>query len=186
MVHPESSPITFLDALQSTDEKLLKAIYVGNYPGVERFITQNNGNTDDARDIYQEAFLAVWRNVRLQRFSPADEQEYAAYLFRVAKNKWIDQLRANKHKYMVALTNDEQLSPANGTDQQETDQYIDAVKKHYTGLGEKCRELLSMFYFQKLSLKKIAAFFSWTEPSAKNNKYRCIKQLRELIINKGK
>lgn len=168
------SPVAFLDALQSNDEQVLQAMYTHNYPGVERYVLKNKGTTDDARDIYQEAFLAVWRNIKLRKFTPRSSLEYGAYLFRVSKNKWIDHLRAHKHLHTAAL--EEQPE-----EEDDIHPYIDAVKTQFAVLGEQCRELLARFYFKKDSLRAIAAHFSWTEASAKNNKYRCLKQLRALV-----
>ncbi|HEY0040609.1 MAG TPA: hypothetical protein VGB71_08105, partial [Flavisolibacter sp.] len=59
-----------------------------------------------------------------------------------------------------------------------------AVRENFTKLGNNCRELLNRFYFQKESLRTIALAFQWTEATAKNNKYRCLQQLRELIKNR--
>lgn len=145
---------------------------------------KNNGNAEDARDIYQEAFLATWRNVQLERFVPARETDYSAYLFRIAKNKWIDHLRAHKNRRMVELVEDstEEAEPGELT---EVHNYLDQVKQQFERLGERCRDLLSKFYFQQLPLRRIAAHFSWTEASAKNNKYRCLKQLRDMVVKEG-
>ncbi|MGN6416549.1 MAG: RNA polymerase sigma factor [Pseudobacter sp.] len=180
------SSITFLQTLESSDEQLLKNLYSNNYRGVEQYITRNSGSTEDAKDLYQEAFLAVWRNVQLGSFKPANENEYGAYLFRVAKNKWIDQLRAGKNRQIIPLGDESLLAATDGMEQTETNQYIDEVIKKFSALGERCRSLLELFYFKKQSMQQIAAFFSWTEESAKNNKYRCLKQLRESVINKLK
>ena len=61
--------------LKESDEKVLQYIYVSNYPRIEQYVLGNNGTADDARDIYQEAFLAVWRNVQLVCFA-----EFVFYL----------------------------------------------------------------------------------------------------------
>ncbi|WP_126974307.1 RNA polymerase sigma factor [Gynurincola endophyticus] len=181
MSQPEESSV-FVEAIQRDDLHLLKRLYVHNFQQVNYYIVKNSGTEDDVKDIYQEAFLAVWRNVQLARFSPVDEKEFSAYLFRVAKNKWIDELRKKKTRQVV-LVNDsiDEIPFHQETD--ETDLYIDTVKSKYKHLGERCRELLKRFYFNKQSLKEIAAAFGWTEASAKNNKYRCLKQLRELVMN---
>lgn len=182
---PRLSSHTFAEQLLSADELVLKTIYARNYRVAEQYVIQNSGTTEDARDVYQEAFMAVWRNIHLNKFTPADENEFGAYLFRVTKNKWIDQLRSSKNKRIVELANDE---PGEWIDEDvtETDMYIDAVKKQFGKLGERCRNLLELFYFKKQSLAKIAEQFSWTEASAKNNKYRCLKQLREMVTSNGK
>jgi len=175
----------FADRLKSGEEAILKTLYLRYRGTVEHHVLQNSGSNDDANDVYQEAFIAVWRNVQLDRFVPQDEREFAAYLIRVAKNKWIDELRKSKNKQRVTMDMEFDGGSVQQPEADETDAYIEAVKKQYQHLGERCRELLNRFYFRKESLRKIAEAMGWTEASAKNNKYRCLKQLRELVIKEG-
>lgn len=167
----------FLSTLRSNDGQLLKRLYLDGFEVVRQYVLRNNGSGDDAHDVYQEAFLATWRNVQLERFSPQDNQAFLAYLLRVGKNKWIDELRKRQTKVAV-IQNDPRDEE---TYDQDIDGYIDAVRQQYGKLGERCRELLSRFYFRKQRLRDIATHFGWTEASAKNNKYRCLKELREHI-----
>jgi DNA-directed RNA polymerase specialized sigma24 family protein len=44
--------------------------------------------------------------------------------------------------------------------------------------------VLTLYYFMKQSMSKIAAVFSWTEATAKNNKYRCLQRLRNMVVGK--
>jgi len=175
----------FADSLKSGKEMILKSLYLRYRGTVEHYVLRNSGSTDDANDVYQEAFIAVWRNVQLDRFVPANESEFGAYLIRVAKNKWIDELRRNKSKASVSLNDEYDVSARLSTTADEADMYIDTVKNQYRYLGKRCRELLGRFYFRKESLRKIAEVFGWTETSAKNNKYRCLKQLREMVLKGG-
>ena len=73
----------------------------------------------------------------------------------------------------------------NGHEPPEADneQYIEQVKSGYLSMGDQCKELLKRFYFRKESLREIAAFFSWTEATAKNNKYRCLQKLRGSVLD---
>lgn len=171
--------------LKESDEKVLQYIYVSNYPKVEQFILGNSGTTDDAHDIYQEAFLAVWRNVQLDKFRPQNETAVAGYIYQIARNKWLDQLRSVKNKKKADLPDEisHQLADTPQLDDAEMG-YLELVKEEYERLGDPCRELLNRFYFKKESMREIAAHFSWTEASAKNNKYRCLQRLRNMVINK--
>lgn len=187
MQRSEIKPLStqdFLQVVKSGDEKVLKKLYAGLYGRVEQYVRNNSGTGEDAKDIYQEAFLAVWRNISLGRFAPGDENAFSAYLFQVAKFKWIDRLRAIKGKQVVDI-NEEQLGerlPDPATDEEED--YMNLVRSELTRLGSQCRELLNRFYFRQQSLREIATHFSWTEASAKNNKYRCLQQLRNFVRQK--
>lgn len=168
------------DALKVNDESALKKFYKDNYPKIEKYVVNNNGTTEDAKDIYQEAFIAVWRNIQLEKFYPQNENALEGYLYRIAKNKWLDHLRSGHYKKTAAMNADsgdtaEALLP------NEDEDYIADVKSQFKNLGENCREVLIRFYYKKESMRIIAEKFAWTEATAKNNKYRCLQRLRELL-----
>ncbi len=177
--------LSLIERLKSDDEQTLKVLYAASYDVSMHFVLKNNGSEEDAKDIYQEAFLVTWRNVQLDRFVPEIESEFGAYLIRVAKNKWIDVLRKNKRNDVVSLDERYDTEDTGGESASEVDTYLDRVKMQYKRLGSRCRELLGRFYFQKQSLRDIAKVYGWTEASAKNNKYRCLKQLRDLVTKEG-
>lgn len=169
-----------LAAIKQNDDAALKALYLENYSKVEAYVMANSGTADEAKDIYQEAFIAVWRNIQLNKFTPVNETSLGGYLYQVAKNKWLDHLRSGHHKKLVPLDGSE-----NGALVEELPEnqqaYLLALRKNFAKLGNTCRELLQRFYFGKESLRTIAQAFQWTEATAKNNKYRCLQQLREFI-----
>lgn len=165
-------------------EESLAEIYTANYPAVEKYILANSGTREDAKDIYQETFLAFWRNVQLNRFELQHENSVSSYLMRIAKYKWIDVLRKNDKIKLTAVDTDHADDTGIYRLEQEDEQYLLQVKKHYKNMGEPCKELLYRFYFKKEMLRQIAAHFSWTEATAKNNKYRCLLKLRNLVLNK--
>jgi RNA polymerase sigma factor (sigma-70 family) len=167
------------------NEKMLEQIYAANYPAIEKFILANSGTREDAKDIYQEAFLAFWRNVQLNKFEAQHENAVSSYLMRIAKFKWIDVLRKNETRKTTGMETDHaDESPVYDVLEKEEETYLNLVKTRYKTMGEPCKELLYRFYFKKEMMKQIAAHFSWTEATAKNNKYRCLHKLRNLVLNR--
>ena len=174
-----------LTRVKINDEKVLKEVYSAHYPAILRYILANQGSSSDAKDIYQEAFLAFWRNVQLDKFRAEHPQAIGSYLMRIAKNKWIDVLRKEK-RLPVSPLEGKEVGETNATAvNTEEEQYLQQVKGHYRKMGEPCKELLYRFYFRKEMLRQIATHFSWTEATAKNNKYRCLQKLRDAVLNKS-
>ena len=170
-----------LTAIRQNDEGALKALYLENYPKVEQYVLTNSGTVEEAKDIFQEAFIAVWRNVQANRFTESQGGSLAGYLFQVAKYKWLDHLRSAHVKKHVSLPKDNNgWLPAEELPEEEQ-AYLAQIRNNFAKLGQNCRDLLKRFYFQKQSMRTIAAAFDWTEATAKNNKYRCLQRLRELI-----
>ncbi len=170
-------------AIENNDEITLKIFYQNNYPKVEKYVLENGGTTDEAKDIYQEAFIAVWRAIQLKKFQPQTETSLDGYLYQVARNKWLDQLRSAKRKSIIPLTdginNREEVPDVSEWEQLQ----INSIKANLLLLGEVCKDVLARFYYHKQSMRTIAAHLNWTEATARTNKYRCLERLREAIKN---
>lgn len=176
------SEFEYIKAIKANDEGTLKSLYVGNYFKIEKYVLNNKGTVEDAKDVFQEAFITVWQNIQLDKFYPqkGDTNELAGYLYRIAKNKWLDHLRSNHFKKVERLSNDAHSLQDDMPLEEDLD-YIAEVKDKFKHLGSKCREVLTMFYYRKESMRVIAEKFDWTEATAKNNKYRCLQKLCELL-----
>ena len=168
------------NAIKANDEVALKSLYESNYHIIERYVLKNNGSIDHAKDIYQEAFIAMWRNLQLDKFYPESENALAAYLCQIARNKWMDHLRSTPFKKNMPINDLVHKLPEANIEEVDND-FINDVKKHFENLGENCKELLARFYYKKQSMNTIAKRFAWTDATARNNKYRCLQQLREII-----
>lgn len=170
-----------LSAIRKNDEKALRLLYQSNYPKVQKFVLDNNGNTDEAKDIFQEAFISCWRNIQLDKFQPQHEAALDAYLFQIAKNKWLDRLRLIKKVQLVPITNESNGIGDTKELAEKEEQLIRSIKENFLRIGDLCRDTLQRFYYQRQSMQMIADAMGWTEATARNNKYRCLQQLRKLI-----
>jgi len=168
-------------AVLANDDKALETLYTANFYKTEAFIVANSGTAEEAKDIFQEAFIAVWQNVKAGRFVPQNGSSLEAYLFQIAKYKWYDHLKAAKKINVVQLDDGPFVEAASN---EEEEKYMESVQHHFKNLGEPCKQVLTLFYYMKKSMANIAAAFSWTEATAKNNKYRCLQRLRSLVVEK--
>jgi RNA polymerase sigma factor (sigma-70 family) len=188
----EKSPILaknqgFIEAIQNNDTKVLKALYTSNYPKIEILVLKNSGSKDQAKDIYQDAFLAVWQNIKLNKFIPRSESSINGYLYTIAKNKWMDVLRSQGYKKTVVtsqlnhfeIKDDEN----NGIDDDILkDKRLEDVMQAFRDLGDACKSLLSKFYFEKKSMNVIAEELAIDSASTRNKKYRCMQKLKEIAL----
>ncbi|MDC8002940.1 sigma-70 family RNA polymerase sigma factor [Aureisphaera galaxeae] len=179
--------IALVNAIKSNDEIVLKKLYQDNYRKVEVHVLKNKGTMPQAKDIYQEAFLAMYQNIKEDKFTPKNETALQGYLFQISKNKWTDYLRSSRFKKTTQIPEGFQIKEEfslNGQenaeqDSKKTESAIHAFKQ----MGNECKKLLEIFYFQKKSLREIAALFDIGEASARNKKYRCIQKLRALVLS---
>ncbi|MCB0445209.1 MAG: sigma-70 family RNA polymerase sigma factor [Gelidibacter sp.] len=175
-----------IEAIKANDSVVLKTFYTTNYYKVEALVLKNNGTKEHAKDIYQDAFIAVWNNIKNDTFIPQNESALQGYLYQIAKNKWMDVLRSSQFKKTKFI--DDTLPLTDATEEQ-TNENISIEKqklKHtmavFKTFGSPCKELLTAFYFEKESLRDIAKKLQIEETTARNKKYRCMEKLRELIL----
>ncbi|WP_111668891.1 RNA polymerase sigma factor [Algoriphagus litoralis] len=166
--------------IKDNERKVMTALYVEVFPKVKHYILKNNGDEDEAKDIFQEAFLVAWKKVKKGEFIPQNSSAMKGFLFQISKNKWLDWLRSSKFKREQSLN----AYPLDVSDDSYSGDLEDKMLKLEAGflkLGENCKELLKRFYFQKMSVEDLAQSFGWTAQTAKNNKYRCMETLRKLM-----
>jgi RNA polymerase sigma factor (sigma-70 family) len=177
-----------VSAIKNNNEIVLKSLYTNNYHKVEYLVLNNNGSLEQAKDIFQEAYIAVWKNIKSNSFVPKNETAINGYLYTIAKNKWMDYLRSSEYKKKVSLTTlnhiqEEEDSTTFSESSKEQDQKLSLAMKAFKNLGNPCKELLTKFYFEKKSMKIIAEELSLDAASTRNKKYRCMQKLRELALN---
>lgn len=173
------------EAIKRNDSKVLKELYQHNFDKVKAYVLQNSGNQDQAKDLYQDAFIALWKNVKDNKFEPKNANELGAYLFTIAKNKWLDTVRSKRFKSTVKqeenhlkLVQNDENEPEIGEKQEKLNKVLNALKD----LEKGCRELLSQFYFEKKSMQQIGEDADLDPASARNKKYRCMQKLRALAL----
>ncbi len=173
-----------LDAIKANKEAALKQFYQEEYPKTERYVREKGGTAEQAKDIFQEAFIAVWRNVQLEKVQLDNGAKLSAYLYQVAKNKWIDYLRSGHYKNTMAVSDLHDGFDTADELPEEQHQYLEAVKIAFKQLSENCKEVLNRFYYKNESVLVIAEAMEWTEATVRNNKYRCMERLRDMLKKK--
>jgi len=173
-----------IKAIQANDTVVLQKLYSENYPKVEAHILRNNGNKAQAKDVFQEAMIALWRAVKSEKFQAINSSAVQGYLYTIAKNKWIDYLRSSGYKKEVS--SELVMTNWGEVDEEEEDSDYEVKLKlardAFKQLGENCRVLLSKFYFEKKSMEAIAEILKLDAASTRNKKYRCMQKLRAMVI----
>lgn len=178
-----------LDAFLNNEEVPLREFYIAEYPKTKYYVLKNGGTLDNVNDVFQEAYFACWKKLSTGKFKPKNKAEIEAYLFTIAKNKWIDQTRLVSRKKTISI--DEKMYHLKADDTNDTSEMAENEERlsitlaAFENLGQACKELLTQFYFHKISLREIAEKLNMEEASAKNKKYRCIQKLKELANSVG-
>src|SRR5258708_4577280 len=149
---------------------------------------------EDARDVYQEAFLKVYRNLHCFRF----ECSFYTWLYRIVTNVCLDHLRRRQ-----ARPEDQSPEQNSGLHEEGITDYFERQREHRpaldperTFIGKEIRaqiatamERLSpherivfeMKHYQGLKLRAIGDALGTTEETVKNSLFRATRKLRNEL-----
>lgn len=150
---------------------------------IESFITQNNGTKEDAKDVFQETVISLYNNVKNNKYSP--DSKLSTYLFSISKNTWYKKLRKNGRISNLEDNEHQQISSEENIQRQiEYTEQQKLIGKLLHKVGQECGKLLKLFYFEKMRMVKIASAMDYSsEQVAKNQKSKCMKKLRVVVLS---
>lgn len=91
----------YLIALRKGDNLLLQELYTKYSPQVISWMKKNNGSMSDAKDIFQEALIALYNKACDPDFVLT--YPIGGLIFQICKNKWIDQIRKKNKESEVRI-----------------------------------------------------------------------------------
>lgn len=169
----------------ATESKLIAeekwiSIYKNTFPAAAKWIASKGGTLEEAKDIFQEVIIDIYEKKGWSE--PGEIQNQKAFFFAVLKNKWYRYF-SKKH----LKTSLEEFDSGVFIEEQSPGLVAESrLLSFLTKSGEKCMQLLSAFYFQKSSLKDIAATFGFSGVrSATVQKHKCLQKVQLSIREKS-
>ena len=145
---------------------------------------------EDARDVYQEAFLRVFRNLHAFRF----DCSFHTWLYRIVTNICLDQLRkrkVRKEESAVVETSDGIIDRMESfeEDAAESDpertmwnrQLRQRIENALKDLTPRERMVFELRHYQGLRLRNIGEMLGTTEEAAKNCLFRATQKMRVVL-----
>jgi RNA polymerase sigma-70 factor (ECF subfamily) len=152
------------------------------------FLSQLVGDMELARELSQEAFVRAWS--ALERFNP--KYRFSTWLFRIAHNLGIDQLRRRRllttPLYRTDAEGDEVEVVVPDLDKDplghlENRALASELREVIEGLRPEYRELVLLRHFGGLSYQEIADFTDMPLGTVKNKLFRAHSVLRKALTD---
>jgi len=160
----------------------IRAIYKEHFEQLSWFVINNNGNMHDAEDIFQEVVVGFIDAVQKNKFR--GESSIKTFLYSMNRFAWLNELkkrgRAVKREFSYEKGQDKNEPDASQfiVRQEARTRVLEIVDQ----LGETCKKILLMFYYENLSMKEILQKTEYeTEQVVRNKKYKCLKQLEQML-----
>jgi RNA polymerase sigma factor (sigma-70 family) len=176
-----SSDARILDLIRRGDEEGLVLLYQANRRMVAAFIQRNSGTQEDAEDMLQEAVVILWEKVRRGEFEY--RSKLSTFLFATVKNLWYRRLAQMRREIPSEMDPDRTIAddPSPLDEALESEQ-ARLVQTALERLGDPCKTLLVLYYWEELSMEEIARKLGFANAqTAKSKKYQCKKALEKLL-----
>lgn len=166
----------------NNSEDALNKLYVGYYPMILQFILNNNGDEQDAKDVYQEAIIVLYKKIKSGDFELSSKLK--TYIYSVCRRIWLKKLsKSNKEAVKIADFDDVEDVTTDMEKHEEKDRQFDKMQSALVLLGEPCKTIIQDFYINNLSMQDISEKFGYTNTdNAKTQKYKCLQRLKKLFF----
>jgi len=171
-----------IKGIRNHDSSILEHVYNTHYPIIEGYIIHNQGSREQARDIFQDAMIIVYKRIKSNELELTCK--FGTYLYAICKNIWMQERkkylqRTQKLRQQPLEVND----PGPADDPLLQNHLTDLFNKHFDALSKDCQKILSM-YFNNFSVEDIRAAMNYKDlHHTADRKYRCKKSLINRIVN---
>jgi RNA polymerase sigma factor (sigma-70 family) len=138
------------------------------------------GGLQDGEDIFQETVVTFIDLVQRRKFR--GDSSIKTFLTSIAKHIWLNELKRRKsvnHRESRFWTERDQEELFDSYEDQEIKaQFLILLSQ----LGDSCRQVLTMFYYENLTFAEIMEKMGYeSEQVVRNKKYKCLRELTGLV-----
>lgn len=179
------NPPDLLERLYLGENEAFELLYKKYYPPAAVYVRSNSGNEQDARDVFQQALLVLFKKTKEPGFRLSADP--GAFLRGVVRNLWLYRLRT-RLAHPVTSIGEQQHFPDTGADDMDlfykektlSDKHH-AIQQLIETLKPECQKLILLAYYRHMPSAEIAGQLGYTEAFIKVKKHRCMEALREKV-----
>jgi len=171
-----------ITGIRNHNSFILEHVYHTYLPIIEGYIIHNQGDKEQAKDVFKEAMIVVYNRIKSSELILTCK--FGTYLYAICKNIWMQerkkyQLHAEKLRQQPLVVND----PGPADDPLLQKHLTQVFDKHFHELSKDCQKILSM-YFNNFTVEDIRLAMNYKDlHHAADRKYRCKKSLIKRIVN---
>ncbi len=188
MKYSDSDDQSLVRAFHEGDEKAFEEIVRRYQRQVANIVYLTMGSRSDVEDLTQDVFLRIYKSIGRVNV----ETSLFSWIYRIALNLCIDELRRKKFRRMLALDTSEESAtdhvsaledPASASDDLMTEEKKNQVLHALKELTPAHRTALVLREYEEMSYKEIAETMQITEQAVKSRIFRAREELKDLLKN---
>ncbi|MEO9893707.1 sigma-70 family RNA polymerase sigma factor [Aurantibacter sp.] len=177
-----------ISQMKQRDRNALKEVYKEYKIEFFKFASRYTSDNEVLEDIFQDALIVLYENAQVGKLDQL-KSTLKTYLFGTGKFMLFKHFRDSKKEVPTEETYifdryEKQVINDVYEDKGMNDYQVKLIA-NFKKLGNKCREILELFYLKGIKLDEIMAIQGYENKNVvKSQKSRCLKTLKELIMKK--
>ena len=168
-----------IEGIAAHDHNALNYVYREEFPKIENLVSNNGGTSEEARDVFQEAMIIVYKKVSGEKLTLSSK--FSTYLYAICKLIWF----GYRKKHLKRLEKHSEILAVEELKMDYAEEFLDENKElfyyHFERLDPECKKLLKL-YFNGLSIEEIRKTLGFKSAhQTSDKKYRCKLALIESI-----
>ena len=185
--------------MKKNEELLIRKAQRGNLNAFESLVSLYDArvmgliynmlnNTEDARDIYQDVFLKVYKSIHKFRF----QSEFYTWLYRIVVNTCINFRKRRSKRMNESIDNFIETTDNNwklvssgdipNPEQNLLNKELDTkIQKSIELLSNKQKTVFILRHYQGHKLSEIAEIMNCSEGTVKNYMFRAVQKMKRLL-----
>lgn len=149
---------------------------------VLQLVLNNNGNEDDAKDVFQESVIVLYNKVKSGNFEL--NSKLKTFIYSVCRRLWLKRLNVQSRNVRNIEDFSEFIPIEDDMEKhEEKDRQFTLMENALAQLGEPCKTIIEDYYLQNRSMQEISEKFGYTNAdNAKTQKYKCLQRLKKIFF----
>lgn len=176
----------WIKLIKTDSNKTLQVIYtMYRKECVQWQMNMYNVNEEIAKDAFQLSIVILYENIVSEKIKFLTS-DLKTYLFGIVKNK-VREIIKKESKYLnegkIGVIKSEIIDTVD--EKEDIEILLNKVTQELSNMGDPCKSILKLFYFDQKSMQQIAHIVGHENPrTTKSKKYKCLKRLNKLVQNK--
>lgn len=178
----------YIDGLVNNNSGIVHEIYQKYYGRIQKLVIANSGNTEDARDLFQEVLVVLFHKGHEGFILTCP---FGYFLYIACRSRWINELK-KRGRQRVTINDIDGLNNNTPIAQEWTQLYIREKKeqlfyREFQKLGPSCQELLGLSWTENPGTKKYNTLYEIAQITGRTYGYvrrkvsGCRNQLMQRI-----
>jgi RNA polymerase sigma-70 factor (ECF subfamily) len=174
---------TLLALVATGDRGAFTQLYTAHYNNLYRYIFLYNKSKEESEEVLQDLFIKIWEN----REKLIEVDSFKNYIFRIAKNKILDNIRhmQTRCRVFAEIKRTKDIAEFTTTDQCVFREYYQVVQQAIEKLPPKRKLIFRLNIENGLSPDEIAHKLSISKSVVQKQTYKASHFVREYLLKHG-